>query len=350
MNFDPFFNDVKKHYKSQKPFVIYKKPNTNKLLGQLQHSINLSKIDFQEKGFLFAPFSNKFHQRIFFKSNEASIIETNTSFDEIYFNEKKIATFKNPEKTQHIKLIDKSLEYLKSGALQKVVLSRKEILTLNTVTPFEYFKRACILYPNTFCYCWYHPNIGMWIGATPETLVKLNINQFETMALAGTLPFKGSENIIWGNKEIEEQQIVVDSILKELNPVTNNLTKGKTSTQKAGGLLHLKTIISGTLNTPEGIEKLIELLHPTSAVCGLPKIEAKKFISDNENYNRKYYTGYLGEINPKGTSNLFVNLRCMELHSKQVSIYVGGGITSLSNSEKEWQETVNKSQIMKQIL
>ena len=350
MNSDQFFSTVAKQYTLQKPFVIYKKPNSNRLQGQLQQSNNITEVNFQEKGFLFAPFSNNTQQSVFFKTDDAIEIETNfiAEVSSSKFEEKEVAT--SLEKEQHIQLINKSLQKLNTNALQKVVLSRKEIVPVNLITPFEYFKRACNLYSNTFCYCWYHPQVGMWLGATPETLVKLTVDEFETMALAGTLPYKGTEDVTWGAKEIEEQQIVVDSILKELQPITSYLIKGSTNTQKAGDLLHLKTIIKGTLNTPKGLEKLIELLHPTSAVCGLPKAKSQKFILANENYDRKYYTGYLGEINPEGDSSLFVNLRCMEIAATQLSIYVGGGITALSNPDKEWQETVNKSQIMKRIL
>jgi len=350
MSVDHFFSKVQSHYKSQKPFVIYKNPNTTGLKGQLQDSATINTVNFQEKGFLFAPFSNTKHQPILFKTNEATVLHADLEKEPFNFIAKELSGVTDLEQQQHINLINKSLISLETGALQKVVLSRKEILSATVTNAFEYFKKACYLYPNTFCYCWYHPKVGMWLGATPETLVKLNNNSFETMALAGTLPFKGTENVVWEAKEIEEQQIVVDSILKELQPVTNTLVKGKTTTQRAGNLLHLKTPIQGTLNSAKGLQKIIELLHPTSAVCGLPKIKAQEFIVTNESYDRKYYTGYLGEINPQGESNLFVNLRCMEIEQNQLSIYVGGGITALSNPEKEWQETVNKSQIMKQLL
>ena len=95
--------------------------------------------------------------------------------------------------------------------------------------------------------------------------------------------------------------------------------------------------------------------HPTPAVCGLPAKKAKNFILENENYNREFYSGFLGEINiPKSTKNkkshLFVNLRCMSLENNIARIYVGGGITKDSIPEKEWEETVSKSFTMKSVL
>jgi len=163
-------------------------------------------------------------------------------------------------------------------------------------------------------------------------------------------PFSNSKEVVWGTKEKEEQQFVVDSILEEFNQITKNITIGDTVTQKAGDLLHLKTPISGELNSAKGLNSLIDLLHPTPAVCGLPKQKAKEFILKNEDYDRKYYTGFLGEVKPKGNSQLFVNLRCMELNENQVSIYIGGGITAHSKPLKEWEETISKSEVMKRIL
>lgn len=98
------------------------------------------------------------------------------------------------------------------------------------------------------------------------------------------------------------------------------------------------------------MEKLINALHPTPAVCGLPKAVAEAFILQNENYDRSYYSGYLGELNLNERTSLFVNLRCVELENNLASIYVGGGITADSIPENEWEETVSKAEVMKKVL
>jgi len=82
----------------------------------------------------------------------------------------------------------------------------------------------------------------------------------------------------------------------------------------------------------------------------LPKTVAATFILENEGYNRLYYSGYLGELNRDESTSLFVNLRCMQLDDKLVSIYVGGGITAESIPENEWKETVSKAEVMKKVL
>jgi isochorismate synthase len=96
-------------------------------------------------------------------------------------------------------------------------------------------------------------------------------------------------------------------------------------------------------------------LHPTPAVCGLPKEDSKKFIIENENYDRSYYTGYLGELNTRSVNNelssdLYVNLRSMQIENENAYVYIGCGITKDSDPEKEWEESVNKSMTMKRVL
>ena len=95
---------------------------------------------------------------------------------------------------------------------------------------------------------------------------------------------------------------------------------------------------------------LIEKLHPTPAVCGVPITKAQTFIHEHEGYERKYYTGFLGEYGINDTTDLFVNLRCMEINEKAINIYVGCGITAESNPTNEYIETENKSLTMRNIL
>ena len=205
-------------------------------------------------------------------------------------------------------------------------------------------------YKNAFVYVWFHPEIGLWMGATPERLINIKGSNFTTMALAGTQPFEGATDVIWQEKEQQEQQYVTDFILENIKEeVTISEVKGP-YTIKAGSLLHLRTDIMGQLKEVNLLESLIKSLHPTPAVCGLPKETAKDFILQNENYTRSYYSGYLGELNVNENTQLFVNLRCMEVKDAKIALYIGGGITKGSIPEKEFEETVAKAMVMKKVL
>jgi isochorismate synthase len=202
--------------------------------------------------------------------------------------------------------------------------------------------------------------------------MKIEGHQFSMMALAGTQDYKGTLNVVWKEKEIKEQQIVTDFITKNLKPLVKKIEVSDVKTVKAGNLVHLRTMISASLEMEDfNLNHILSNLHPTPAVCGMPKQKAKSFILKNEHYKRTFYAGYLGELNyeltvrprsgkrnienraysiPKKCSQLYVNLRCMQIKNDKAFIYVGGGITKASNPEKEWDETVSKSKVIKRVL
>ncbi len=153
-------------------------------------------------------------------------------------------------------------------------------------------------------------------------------------------------------KELDEQQLVTDAITNSLQRVTSVLKVSNPHTHRAGSLLHLRTDITGIVkNGKATLTTIAAALHPTPAICGTPKKYAKEFIDENEQYDREFYTGFLGPINENGASaTLMVNLRCMKITDNVARIFVGGGITLGSKPEDEWQETQNKMQIMLQVL
>ena len=344
---------AKHHYDENLPFVIYKKPNKNSLTGIFQEKDTLYTVDdFSEKGFVFASFDGE--KLVLIPENQSKII--NAEFHEIGC----VATDLKPNlidestKIHFENLVIKAVKAIGNNDFQKVVLSRKESLEVVNFDMFNAFKTLVQLYPNAFVYCFNHPKVGTWLGATPEQLLKANDTKFETIALAGTQKETGSNQVVWPKKEQEEQQFVTDYIVEKVKNIASEIFVSKPYSLKAGDIWHIKTDISGTLKSNNDLKKVIQLLHPTPAVCGLPMEESKSFIFENENYNRSFYTGFLGELNRDNQTDLFVNLRCMEIESKlertKAHLFMGCGITKDSVPEKEWEESVNKSVTMKRIL
>jgi isochorismate synthase len=351
---------AKNQFNQNLPFVIYKKPEKNSIDGLFQKNDTLFEVtNFDEKGFVFASFdgSQTFiipenqSERItaLFQKNEISILDTAPD----YANDLDKNKFKN--------IISKGIQAIENNEFKKVVLSRKETVELTDFDLVTSFEKLVHLYPSTFVYCFFHPKVGVWLGATPEQLLKANDSNFKTIALAGTLKDSGSNEIIWHKKEVVEQQFVTDYIVGILKDVASEVLVSKPYSIKAGSIWHIKTDISGTLNSGFGLQKVIQLLHPTPAVCGLPKESSKAFLLKNENYDRTFYTGFLGELNMENKTDLFVNLRCMEvelassqkfprLAPTKAHLFMGCGITKDSIPEKEWEESVNKSATMKRIL
>lgn len=153
-----------------------------------------------------------------------------------------------------------------------------------------------------------------------------------------------------GRKNIHEQQYVADYIQERLRRFTPKVDEAKPQTLVAGQLIHIVTHFRFNLNVNAGIGNLIKTLHPTPAVCGLPKEEAYKFILDNESGDRGYYSGFSGPLNYEGSTHLFVTLRCMQIEGRCCKLYAGGGLLSESEVETEWLETEAKMDTMRRCL
>mgnify|MGYP000454030169 FL=1 len=319
-------------------YVLYKLPtDPNFFLRQGDWKI----LDKQKKGFIVQGFNDLDTLII---ENEKKVITSPLS---IPFPSKK-NTSQNLSKQEYIKQVNLFIDACKHD-LDKVILSR--LININAkedINLFDVFEALANQHTNTLVYLYNIPNLGMWMGATPETLIYADQFSSKTMALAGSLPIT-NKNINWGNKEIQEHQFVIDDITLKLKNNSYTHQVKETQTTKAGEVAHLKTLIKIDSGIEE-IKKIADILHPTSAICGMPQEKAKQFILKEESHDREFYTGYLGELDNQTNSWLFVNLRCMQIYHHSFKIYVGGGITKDSIAEKEWDETQLKSRTLLSVI
>ena len=329
------FDKIAEFYENKTPFVVYSKPNSEMISGFfMKDKLIYDTNDFSKSGFVFAPF-NADEKAIFFPLEKADWISESLEFNEIQLEEKEFIADETA-KGFHIKLVEKAIDEINIKNFKKVVISRKEEIQLKSFRLLEIYQKLLQNYKNAFVYVWFHPKVGLWLGATPETLLQIENSSFKTMSLAGTQVYNDTDNVIWKTKELEEQQLVTDFIKNQVKDISTDLEIDKTETVRAGNLLHLRTKVTGKLGRNSNLRQLIRALHPTPAVCGLPRNNAKDFILKHENYHRGFYTGFLGEINMEDkilnskNSFLFVNLRCMEIKNEKASIYVGGGIKKIA--------------------
>lgn len=118
---------------------------------------------------------------------------------------------------------------------------------------------------------------------------------------------------------------------------------------RAGFVKHLRSDFY--FNMQDGyIGKLIGSLHPTPAVCGMPKADTYGFICGNEAYERKYYSGFTGPLCFDGSTHLYVILRCMQIDGCKYRLYAGGGLLADSIECEEWLETEAKMETMRKCL
>lgn len=246
-----------------------------------------------------------------------------------------------PQHEEYLQKLEKAIEIIKQNNLPKLVISRPIAKEISSINLEETYQLLCKKYPNTLCYLLISDE-EIWIGATPEILGKFNkkTHEFFTMSLAGTLPI----NEEWSEKEIEEQKPVthyISEILKKYVTLSE-VEESETYNHISGNIKHLRTDFTAKIEDNR-LEELIEELHPTPAICGIPKDFCKEKIIEIEQYNREFYAGYI-KIETEEEIYYFVNLRCAKIYKNQVIAFAGGGITELSSPEKEWRETELKSQ------
>lgn len=343
----------------KQPFAVFRLPEEKvpRLLTQEEGAVctiyDLKDLN-RQKGFVIAPFQ---------VSETCPIVLIQPDRQEQLIDED---TKENPETTlqmqgQENKQSSPAEEYatrfhsfikaLSNNTFDKLVLSRA--LTVDRTPVFSLssvFHAACRQYVHSYIYLCYTPQTGLWMGSTPEIILSGESDEWSTVALAGTQPLRnGKLPQIWNEKNRKEQEYVTSYIRQQLRSLDIHSTEKGPYPVYAGTLSHLKTDFRFSLKNNKELGNLLKVLHPTPAVCGLPKEEAYRFILENEGYDRRYYSGFIGWLDPDGKTDLYVNLRCMHIEDKQLTLYAGGGLLASSELNDEWMETEKKMQTMKRL-
>lgn len=200
---------------------------------------------------------------------------------------------------------------LRKKEVDKLVLSRTlTVPKFPDFSPGETFYQASERYSYSYVYLCHTPQTGTWLGSTPEIILSGKNGEWHTVALAGTQPLLNGElPHYWDPKNREEQQIVAAYVRAQLCALGIEPEEEGPCSVRAGALSHLKSDFYFSIPDHRKLGDLLKYLHPTPAVCGRPKEETYRFILENEGYDRRYYSGFIGWLEPDGKSDLYVNLR-----------------------------------------
>ncbi len=346
-------------------FAIYRFPYQKSCTAILQHSCQdhilaeCSQID-TASGFVVAPFVvAPSCMRLLILPEEMMTFREPALIDAdvvAYINaccEKNAKRDDSPESTRadYADDFDRFHRHLLIGRCKKLVLAREKVIHMSsTADACRMFAKACADYPRVFVALFSSPVCGTWLVATPEVLIERTGNRCGTMALAGTMKYHGDMNPTWSEKNIVEQACVESYIRDSIAHLTENCEIKGPYTVRAADLVHLRTDFKFSTMADTTISDLISALHPTPAVCGLPKRQSLEFILCNEHSPRRYYSGYCGPLEVDGSTHLYVSLRCMRIDTGLCRLYAGGGLLVASEEQNEWQETENKMQTMQRCL
>jgi isochorismate synthase len=309
------------------------------------------------KGFVFYPFdSNQSNPLILPSSEHFQGFEAMQKISEGKFGPElalpeKPADIQTTDKEDYLCGVQTLIGQINNQEAQKVVLSKIKIVPgIRKISPAELFLQLKATQFSAFCWMFFSPESSLWLGATPELLLRTKGNKYQTMALAGTRKSDEHNPFTWPEKERQEQQFVTDFIINQLkNAGAAEFVVSQPYTSFAGTMEHIRTDIEFAANKLT-FGRILHVLHPTPAVCGLPKENALAMIARAEKHRREYYTGCVGPVNFEHDSAIFVNLRCMKIWKNHFQLFTGGGITQHSNPEAEWEETELKTRTMLNII
>jgi isochorismate synthase len=357
--------------------ALWRLPNQttiNLLLATESKTVTDLSIEDSQPGFVFAPFNPEVPK--YFLAGDHHFEINDETINEITPGQVKEMTLKsslntklkfysgtynsaNIDNQDYEELVKLSLNAVEAGTFEKVVPSMQRRIDINSDFDLLHaFDELNNKYPMAMVSLLSDSTIGTWLGASPELLVSTDKNGiFKTIALAGTQVYNENiplRNISWTQKEIEEQALVeryIISCFKKIR-VREYDEHGPKSVQ-AGNLIHLKSdfeVDMKAVNYPQLGSVMLKLLHPTSAVCGMPMEPSLKFLQENEAHEREFYAGFLGPVNIDQESHLYVNLRCLKWKGDHILLYAGAGVTIDSLPQQEVEEVEIKMETIKKAL
>ncbi len=278
--------------------------------------------------------------------------EINTSSVRIFHDVKEnflVDNFSDDWKTQYRVALAKGIELINSGDLDKLVLATRQRLSLTKpLDPLNLLARLRGQQTNSCRFLWQKNYDETFFGASPERLISLNQNQLVIDALAGTAK-KGDngKELLASSKDLREHHFVVNSIVDQL---LRQGIKSSYSRQpkliNQGHLIHLHTLIKAFVKEKSPLD-LVEALHPTPAVAGLPLSKSLSWLRALEPFDRKTYASPIGWIDKNQNSEFRVAIRYGQVRGCELELFAGAGLVKGSNIEGEIQEVALKFEVLR---
>lgn len=254
-------------------------------------------------------------------------------------------------KSEWMKSIKKATDSIKAGKLDKVVLARDVSLTFNDSIQAEQVLHTLMNEQKSSYIFAVENGDSCFLGATPERLVKLDGQKVLSTCLAGSIK-RGQtdeEDILLGEtllndqKNLEEHDYVVRMIKGALEECCEEVQiPQEPGLYKTKNIQHLFTPVEGRLKKECSFLSIVETLHPTPALGGLPKEKAVEMIREIEPMDRGWYAGPVGWFDGEDNGEFAVAIRSALLTGNEAALYAGCGIVKDSEPESEYAETMIK--------
>jgi len=251
--------------------------------------------------------------------------------------------------------VEAALREIADGGFEKVVLAR----SISVREKGDYDPRALLdtlrrAHPTCAIFAVARPG-AIFLGATPECLVRIVEGRVETASVAGSAPRGRSpeedrelgRQLRESKKEQTEHAFVVRALCDALAAHCDALeVRESPRLMRLQDIQHLETPITGHLRARRSILEVLGSIHPTPAIAGAPREAALEWLSLNENLDRGWYSGPIGFVDSEGGGEFYAALRSAVLRGNEARLFAGAGVVDGSDPESELRETRLKLRAM----
>ena len=244
--------------------------------------------------------------------------------------------------------LSRGIELVESGEIDKLVLAVRQSISLqNPLNPLLMLSRLRHQQESSCRFLWETSKNESFFGASPERLLTFNQGHIRSDALAGTASKdEDGEVLLRSDKNLREHKFVVQSITTQL--IQQGLDpcwpKGPQLAVQ-GDLLHLHTPIVALAKGRSPLQ-LVDALHPTPAVAGLPQRKALNWLRALEPFERGSYASPIGWIDSSGNAEFRVAIRCGYAKGSNLDLMAGAGLIKGSSIEGELKEVALKLAVL----
>lgn len=262
-------------------------------------------------------------------------------------------------KKEYCSLAEKTKNYIKEGDIFQLVLSNRfEAKASGSL--FDTYRELRTLNPSPYMFYLTSNKVEI-IGASPETLVKLENNKVFTFPLAGTRPRgknileeeKLERELLADKKECAEHNMLVDLGRNDIGKICKpNSIKVDSymSIQKLSHVMHIGSTVSGELENNKDAIDAIDAILPAGTLSGAPKLRACEIINELEKDKRDIYGGAIGYLDFSGNLDVCIAIRLAFKENDKIYVRSGAGIVIDSIPENEYQECKNKAEAVMQAI
>ncbi|NIW23588.1 MAG: anthranilate synthase component I [Gammaproteobacteria bacterium] len=250
-------------------------------------------------------------------------------------------------------------DHITAGDIYQIVLSVR-FHGRTELEPFQCYRALRLLNPSPYMYFFELGDIKV-AGSSPEALVKLEGRNASLRPIAGTRPRGATEEedlaleqeLLADPKENAEHVMLVDLARNDLGRVARAGSVHVDPYRKIERYSHVMHIVSGVQGELDGSKDAFDLFaaaFPAGTLVGAPKVRAMELIAEFEPVGRGLYGGTVGYFAKNGNIDQAITIRTMVFNGDEYSFQAGAGIVADSDPQREHEEVLAKSAILRRAL